>query len=253
MESGLLISGLPFLVRNASQTIDSSLDYVGEPSRGGFIMFNTTYFLIGKVSIASSWVALILSFLFAYSVVRWKYGKPAADLLSDAIFYFIIVWKLSVVLTDFKTVIQMPLSIIYFHGGMVGVILGIIAAAINVFWALKKGRLNGQQSMGLLLGTVFILSIYQVLMVFFNEGPFVISVVTVALFGIFSLVVLLMSDRFEEMPVQLIVLLMMLHVFISALQPAGLFQTPMFAAVLMGSFLALLFYYHRKNHLEEMH
>lgn len=62
-------------------------------------MFVTNDYVIAKVSIASTWIALILSFVVAYGVIRWKYGKTPATLLGDAIFYFIVVWKLSFILT----------------------------------------------------------------------------------------------------------------------------------------------------------
>lgn len=216
-------------------------------------MFVTKYFLIGKVSIASSWVALIFSFILAYSVVRWKYGKSSADLLSDAIFYFIIVWKLSVVLTDFKTVIQFPLSIIYFHGGTTGVLLGIIAAAVKVFWEIKRKQLTNPQMMGLLLGTVWILSMYQVFIVLVNEGPVLIRFMTGIVFSVFGLVILLFIKQFEKLPYQLMMLMVVLHLFMSALQPAGLIQTPMFVAISLGIVLAMLVYFQEKNDVEAMH
>lgn len=213
----------------------------------------TKYFLIGKVSIASSWVALIFSFILAYSVVRWKYGKSSADLLSDAIFYFIIVWKLSVVLTDFKAVLQFPLSIIYFHGGTVGILLGILAAAFKVFWEMKNKRLNNQYMMGLLLGLIFILSSYQVLIALFNDGPFLVRIMTVVLFSVFGLLVLLFIDRLKEMPYQLILLMVMLHLFTSVLQPAGFMQTPMYVAISLGAVMAVMIYVWEKYYVEAMH
>lgn len=205
-------------------------------------MFITKYFLIGKVSIVSSWVALIISFIVAYLIVRWKYGKSSANLLGDAIFYFIIVWKFSVIVTDFETVLQFPWSIIYFNGGTTGVFLGIGAATVKVFVEMNNKRLLNGHIMGLLLGGIMIQSMYQILIVLFNEGPFTIGLITVMIFSIFGLGVLLFMDRFKEMPNQLILLMIGVHLFVSALQPMGLFQTPMFVAIAFGVVMAIMNY-----------
>ena len=52
-------------------------------------------------------------------------GKSMQKSIGDAFFYLVIVWKLSIVLTDFDSVLRSPLAIIYFHGGVVGFYLGL--------------------------------------------------------------------------------------------------------------------------------
>ena len=85
----------------------------------------TKMFIIGSLTVPSTWIALITAFVVAYSAVRIRIGKYTADILLDAVFYFIIVWKLSVIFTNFNTVIKSPLSIIYFDGGILGFYLGL--------------------------------------------------------------------------------------------------------------------------------
>lgn len=213
-------------------------------------MFVTKYFMIGKVSVASSWVALILSFLLAYLVVRWKYGKPIANILGDAIFYFILVWKLSVIVTDFKAVLQFPLSILYFNGGTVGLLLGIVAASIKVIVEIKNKQLRPHSSIGLFVGVVIIQSVYQIGMALFNEGPLMAALITVILFSLFAVGMILWIDQLKEMLHQLIFLMMGLQLFVAVLQPAGLFQAPMFAAVCLGIVLTILMSLERKYDLE---
>lgn len=203
-------------------------------------MYVTKYFLIGKVSIASSWIALILSFIVAYGVLRIKYGKSSANLLGDAIFYFIIVWKLSVLITDFKTVLQFPLSIIYFNGGTVGVFLGISAAAIKIYVEMLYKGLSHGRFISLLLGIMMIQSIYQIFIALFNEGPLLVRLVTVISFSAFILTILLFINQLGEIPLQLILLMIGVHLFISALQPAGFLQTPMFVALGVGAFMMIV-------------
>lgn len=216
-------------------------------------MFVTKYFLIGKVSVASSWVALILSFIVAYAVVRVKYGKSSAVLLGDSLFYFIIVWKLSVLVTDFKTVLQFPLSIIYFNGGTVGIFLGMGAAAIKIMLEMKSKGLSHERFYSLLVGLITILSMYQILIALFNEGPLLIRFVTVILFSAFILMILVFLNQLKEIPLQFILLMIGLHLFISALQPAGLMQTPMFVALTIGGFMMIISFIKDQYNLEALH
>lgn len=216
-------------------------------------MFVTKYFLIGKVSVASSWVALILSFIVAYAVVRVKYGKSSAVLLGDSLFYFIIVWKLSVLVTDFKTVLQFPLSIIYFNGGTVGIFLGMGAAAIKIMLEMKNKGLSHERFYSLLVGLITILSMYQILIALFNEGPLLIRFVTVILFSAFILMILVFLNQLKEIPLQFILLMIGLHLFISALQPAGLMQTPMFVALTIGGFMMIISFIKDQYNLEALH
>lgn len=216
-------------------------------------MFVTQYFLIGKVSIISSWIALTLSFVIAYSVVRIKYGKEAALLLGDVVFYFILVWKLSVLVTDFKTVVEFPLSIIYFNGGTVGIFLGIGVAALKVFIEMTNNRISNERLISFFIGILIIQSMYQVLVALMNEGSSLIRFVTVVSFTAFTLVLWLFDKQLKEMPMQLILLMIGLHLFISTLQPAGLLQTPMFVALGVGGLMMIALYLKDKFNLEALH
>ena len=99
----------------------------------------TSFFTIGSLSVPSSWIALMAAFVVAYSAVRFRYGKKHAEIIGDAFFYLVIVWKLSVVLTDFDSVLRSPLAIVYFHGGVVGFYLGLLFIAGKIFMGYEKG------------------------------------------------------------------------------------------------------------------
>ena len=142
----------------------------------------STYFLIGNMTVPSSWVALIIAFVIAYSLVRFKFEKRVAEKMSDLIFYFIIVWKFSVLITNFETVIQSPLSIIYFHGGRVGIFLGLFVVGIKVLIEINKNRLNKDDVVVLFLGSVIIQVVYQLTMVLLNEGALLVQLMTLVIF-----------------------------------------------------------------------
>lgn len=199
-------------------------------------MLVTHYFTIGSLSVPSSWIALIVAFVVAYSAVRVRYGKKYAEALSDAFFYLIIVWKLSVVITDFSSVIRSPLSLIYFDGGLVGFYLGLAFIAGKVLLDGKKGRLTAEGIRVLLMGAVVVQAVFQVMMVLLNEGQLIVQVVTVAAFTLFALFYWIKGDG----TVLFIGLFMAVHVFVVVWQPAGLVGTPFITTLLIGLFFIVL-------------
>ena len=76
----------------------------------------TDYFQIGNLSVPSSWIAFIVAAIFAYGAVRARFGKRHAEVMADTFFIVVIVWKLSVLLTDFGSVLRSPLAVIYRDG-----------------------------------------------------------------------------------------------------------------------------------------
>lgn len=199
-------------------------------------MLVTHYFTIGNLSVSSSWLALIVAFVVAYSAVRVRYGKKHGEALSDVFFYLIIVWKLSVVITDFSSVIRSPLSLIYFDGGVVGFYLGLVFVAGKVLLDSKKGRLTAEGIQALLAGAVVVQAVFQVMMVLLNEGELIVQVVTVVSFAIFALFYWIKSDG----TFLFIVLFMAVHVFVAVWQPAGLVGTSFITTILIGLFFIVL-------------
>ena len=90
--------------------------------------------------------------------------------LGDTFFYLVIVWKLSILFTDFDSVLRSPLAIFYFHGGVFGFYLGLLFIAGKILWEMKKGRLDVVGFRALFTGAVLVQVVYQVMMVLLNEG-----------------------------------------------------------------------------------
>lgn len=206
-------------------------------------MLVTDYFTIVNTSVPSSWIALIVAFVIAYSAIRVRYGKKYAEILSDGFFYLVIVWKLSVVLTDFSSVIRSPISLIYFDGGVVGFYLGLVFVAGKILWDSKKKRLTAEGIQALLMGAVVVQAVYQVMMVLLNDGELVVQVVTVVAFVWFAIFYWMKGDGSRPF----IGLFMTVHVFVAVWQPAGLFDTPLISTLLIGLFFMEL---DRRNRCE---
>ena len=201
----------------------------------------TSFFIIGSLSVPASWIALMTAFVVAYSAVRFRYGKKHAEIIGDAFFYLVIVWKLSIVLTDFDSVLRSPLAIVYFHGGVVGFYLGLLFIAGKILWDMKKGRLGADGFRALFTGAVLVQVVYQVMMVLLNEGEMIAQVVTIVVFGLFAVFFWMNSGKAGNWPVQLALVFMAVHVFVSAVQPDEFIQTPLISTVVMGLFFVIVF------------
>jgi len=201
----------------------------------------TSFFTIGSLSVPSSWIALMAAFIVAYSAVRLRYGKKHAEIIGDAFFYLVIIWKLSVVLTDFDSVLRSPLAIVYFHGGVVGFYLGLLFIAGKSLWDMKKARLGAEEFRALFTGAVLVQVGYQVMMVLLNEGELIAQVVTVVVFGLFTVFFWMNSGKAGNWPVQLVLVFMSVHVFVAAVQPDEFIQTPLISTVVMGLFFVIVF------------
>lgn len=197
----------------------------------------TDYFLLWKVTVPSSWIAAIIGFILAWLAVKMKYGKPVADIVVDAIFTTIIVWKLSVILTDFETVRRAPMAILYFNGGMFGFLAGILIAALFILFSRKPKP--PKVSQGLLLGIISAQAGYQVMMGLLNDGTLVTKVITIVLFAVIAALAFIHAED-ESVPVIYTAgLFVAAHAFIAALQPAGFTGIPI-AATVVSSILVVI-------------
>ncbi|MBD7909694.1 hypothetical protein [Sporosarcina gallistercoris] len=197
----------------------------------------TDYYLLWKVTVPSSWIAVVGGFILAWLAVRMKFGKSVADTVADALFTTIIVWKLSVIVTDFETVRRAPLALLYFNGGRFGFLGGILVAALFIRFSRKPKPLS--VSRGFLLGIICAQAGYQVVMAILNEGTLMSKGMTIVLFaGVAVLAFLRIED--ESVPVMYGAgLFVAFHAFIAALQPVGFTGIP-FAATVVASVLVVI-------------
>ena len=214
-------------------------------------MIVTKYITIVNMTMPSSWIALVTAFVIAYAAIRIRYGKRISGVLVDSIFYFILVWKLSVIVTDFGHVIKSPLSIIYFNGGQIGFYLGLLAAGITILIELKKNGLHKLERIALFTGFVTIQAVYQIMIVLLNEGPFIAKIVTIVMFTMFALYVWILFEYMNGSLIQLGLLFTVVHLFVASFQPVGILGTSVIATLLISLFSVLVLFKGLKTGLEE--
>ncbi|PWW25768.1 hypothetical protein DFO73_11260 [Cytobacillus oceanisediminis] len=127
-------------------------------------------FLLGPLLIKYEWVLIFLAGIISYFVVRQALKKEEdfkKDFLNDIINAVLIgffTYKFSSVLFQTKNMITNPIGILYFSGGMKGLVLGLILALAYVAWRIRKSRYRVQSWLsGIIYGTVtFLLSFWLV-------------------------------------------------------------------------------------------
>ncbi|WP_252502423.1 hypothetical protein [Sporosarcina sp. Marseille-Q4943] len=201
----------------------------------------TKLFLIGNFTAPSTWVALMIAFILSYIAIRLKFGKQPASRFGDAIFYIIIIWKLSVIITDFKIVIKAPFALLYFNGGTFGFILGLAIVAFKMWVDWRKGRIDKDMFVVLFIGAVSVQAVFQVMMVLLNEGSLIARVGTAVIFLGLLFFIWKNSHSSGSHIVQLSLLFIAAHVFVASIQPKGLMNPPLLVTLLIGLFFTVLF------------
>ena len=188
----------------------------------------TEWFIIKSLTVPSSWVAVLLALILTGIVVWRVFGKETEDWYSDAAILFLLVWKLSVVVTDFDMIMDSPLSILYFNGGETGLYLGVIAALGRLFWQLRRKGWLERELVAMLIAMVMVQSMYQLFMVLLNEAEMWQKILTVLVFVGLTVLTWQKAKLSSVWRIQLTILFLAGHLFISILQPRGFVQTPLF-------------------------
>lgn len=196
----------------------------------------TEWFIIRSLTVPSSWIAVLIALLIT-GIVLWRvFGKVTEDWYSDATILFLLVWKLSVVVTDFEMIVDSPLSILYFNGGETGLYLGLFAALGRLFWQLRRLEWSSRELTAMLIGLVMIQSIYQFVMVLLNEATLWQKVMTVSIFAGMVLLTWLKASVSSVWRIQITILFLGIHLFVALIQPEGMMQTPLFVTGLFVLF-----------------
>lgn len=89
-----------------------------------------TYIDLGNVTLPALWVSVVVALLLLS--LFYRKNKQMKD-LTDVVFTYVLVWKLSYIPLSFSAFIAAPLSALYFSGGQIGHVLGVIAGMIHLY------------------------------------------------------------------------------------------------------------------------
>lgn len=182
-------------------------------------MNTTEWFIIGSLTMPSNWIAVLLAMAITSGVIWLLHDRKTASKVLDYFILFILVWKLSAILTDFSMIIQQPLALLYFNGGTVGLYLGLLAVWISWFRKNAKDQVSHIiifQVIGLMI------SLYSIAMVILNDNVFLAEFITLVM-NIGILVGIWFTTRKNMEWMHLVVLASLF--FSTIYQPHGVLQT----------------------------
>lgn len=160
----------------------------------------------------STWISVLLAMLLTASALWLRHTKQTASRAIDHFITFILVWKFSVFVTDTQSVIQQPLSLIYFNGGLVGVVMASLTVVVITWRDHKKLQLPLLEIVGYLFG------FYSLAMVILNENTGATELITLSS----AIVVLVMTWSASRIKRTLYVAMLVTIVFATSfLQPLG--------------------------------
>ena len=189
---------------------------------GGFVgVINTEWYSIRALTLPATAIALLATFFIVWLILRIQFSKKWSDVYSDAVFTFIIVWKLSLLVTDFKSVVSYPISLLYFNGGTIGVYVGVIVASLQIWRKRHKLGFDEREMIPCSWAIILTQSIYQMLVVLLNDNTTPSEVITLV---VLSLLTLLILWKLAAMK-QTLLLYTVGYILVAFFQPLGVSQT----------------------------
>ncbi|MBT2571324.1 hypothetical protein [Planococcus sp. ISL-110] len=97
-----------------------------------------SYVPIFHLTVPAVWLAVLLAAAAASLIMRWVIGDKIGEWYWNAVPLYILVWKFSYILFSFEHFLDMPLSLLYFNGGLYGHLLAVALVSIYLALAQKK-------------------------------------------------------------------------------------------------------------------
>ena len=83
--------------------------------------------------------SLVMTYVFFYyGVFGLKAERRVMDMIFNSFVYSLIIWKLSYGIVHPNMVLENPLTLLYFNGGVVGLVLAGVFIVVYTYWQLKK-------------------------------------------------------------------------------------------------------------------
>nr|WP_049754161.1 TlpA disulfide reductase family protein [Anoxybacillus flavithermus] len=79
---------------------------------------------------------------FYYGLFVLKAERNVMDVIFNSFVYGLVIWKVSYGIVHPNVVLQNPLTLLYFNGGMVGLVLAVIFIVLYTYWQLKKQHIS---------------------------------------------------------------------------------------------------------------
>jgi len=194
-----------------------------------YLVNNTEWFSIRTLTLPATAVALLATFFVVWLVLRVQFPKKWSEVYGDAVFTFILVWKFSIIVTDFKAVIAQPFTLLYFNGGTIGVILGVMVASLQLWWKRKKLQFDATGVVACSWAIILTQSIYQWFVVLLNDNQIKSEVITLSVLSILTILILWKLTAINRA----LFLYTIGLIIVAFFQPHGLWQPAVWVSVVL--------------------
>ena len=191
------------------------------------------WYRIFSLTIPSTWLAFILAAVITGIVIYINFNKETSSQLIDLIFMFILVWKFSVVLTEFSSIIKHPWMILYFSGGRTGVYIGVMGVILNLFYRQIQHK-SLPSNRALALAFISFYSSFAVLVVLLNRS----SILDTVLVLIVAILMTLLMLNYRG-TIHLVLPFLLVYCILHLILRETIFSTTMITAFIFGAFLIL--------------
>jgi len=192
-------------------------------------MNNTEWYSIRALTLPATAVALLVAFFIVWLVLRVQFPKKWAGVYGDAAFTFIVVWKFSIIVTDFKAVIAQPFALLYFNGGTIGVFLGVMAVSLQLWWKWQKIQFDASGIAAYSWAIILTQSIYQWLVVLLNDNQTTSEVITLLVLSTLTVFILWRITTINRS----LILYTIGLIIVAHFQPHGLWQPAVGVSVIL--------------------
>jgi hypothetical protein len=175
------------------------------------------WYSIGSFTFPSTWGAIITSFILTF-LFLYFWNRKASDWYSNGIFYFLVIWKLSVIVVDFQNVIEHPFTILYFNGGRWGYWLGLLTVLLYIF--VKRADTVYRLVIAWMSTVVFFELVVHLL-----EFDILVGVIQFSLNGAMVLFLLKKEDDGDTWAIQLVVVFSLLQLLLQSIHGGFVFTT----------------------------
>nr|WP_283778205.1 hypothetical protein [Lysinibacillus sp. D4A1_S13] len=210
---------------------------------GGFVgVINTEWYSIRALTLPATAVALLITFFIVWLILRVQFSKKWSEVYADAIFTFLIVWKLSLLVTDFKAVVNNPMSLLYFNGGTIGVYLGVIVVSLQIWRKRHNLQFEKQDIIPCSWAIILTQSIYQMIVVLLNDNTTSSEIITLVVLSVLTIIILWKLAAMK----QALLLYTVGYLIVALFQTLGIWQTTVGVSVVLLC-LGLAIQYERIN------
>lgn len=187
-----------------------------------------SYVPIFHLTVPAVWIAVLLAAAVANLLMRVAVNQKMGDWYWNALAFYILVWKLSYIVFHWQYFLDMPLSLLYFNGGLYGHLFATAFVIGYLLLAQRKQTAMAEQAAAAWL--LFFLAYQSILQ--FLEAQWVQAAFQTLLFIVAIVSIRLLRTR-QDVPSGLLfgALLTMELLILSTFGPLWTWQNATLAAV----------------------